>query len=87
MKNLAVLSCCLLAVLLLQQISCGPVPSRTGGQSDLEDRGVLKRSARMTPLWRVMGNKPFGAYCQDHVECSTGICKGGHCIYSQPIKS
>ena len=60
------------------QISCGPVPSRIG-QSGPEDGaiGVLKRTARMTPLWRVMGSKPFGAYCQNHVECSTGICKWG----------
>ncbi|XP_062311664.1 liver-expressed antimicrobial peptide 2 [Osmerus eperlanus] len=88
MKNMAALVCCLLAMLLVQQISCGPVPSRID-QSGPEDGavGILKRTARMTPLWRVMGSKPYGAYCQNHVECSTGICKGGHCTYSQPIKS
>ncbi|KPP62747.1 hypothetical protein Z043_119048, partial [Scleropages formosus] len=37
--------------------------------------GLLRRIARMTPLWRIMGSKPHGAYCQDNYECSTGICR------------
>lgn len=35
----------------------------------------LRRMARMTPLWRIMGTKPHGAYCQNNYECSTGICR------------
>ncbi|KAG7233824.1 hypothetical protein INR49_006541 [Caranx melampygus] len=34
-----------------------------------------RRIARMTPLWRIMNSKPFGAYCQNNYECSTGICR------------
>ncbi|MGH0166848.1 UNVERIFIED_CONTAM: hypothetical protein FKN15_051552 [Acipenser sinensis] len=36
---------------------------------------ALKRFARMTPLWRNIGTKPHGAYCQHHHECSTKICR------------
>ncbi|KAI1898895.1 hypothetical protein AGOR_G00077110 [Albula goreensis] len=79
----------LVALVLIQQVYTSPVP---GGQVDststhLENGGLLKRVARMTPLWRIMGSKPFGAYCKNNYECSTGICRGGHCSFSQPIRS
>lgn len=31
----------------------------------------------MSPLWRIMNSKPFGAYCQNNYECSTGLCRCG----------
>ncbi|KAG9341655.1 hypothetical protein JZ751_018718 [Albula glossodonta] len=79
----------LVALVLIQQVYTSPV---LGGQVDststhLENGGLLKRVARMTPLWRIMGSKPFGAYCKNNYECSTGICRGGHCSFSQPIRS
>uniref|UniRef100_G3Q4I6 Liver-expressed antimicrobial peptide 2 n=1 Tax=Gasterosteus aculeatus TaxID=69293 RepID=G3Q4I6_GASAC len=40
---------------------------------------VPRRVARMTPLWRIMNSKPLGAYCQNNYECSTGLCRAGHC--------
>lgn len=29
----------------------------------------------MSPLWRIMGFKPYGAYCHDNIECTTGLCR------------
>nr|AWO14381.1 liver-expressed antimicrobial peptide 2B [Acipenser dabryanus] len=48
---------------------------------------ALKRFTRMTPLWRNIGTKPHGAYCQHHHECSTKICREGHCSLNQNFKS
>ncbi|XP_030636699.1 liver-expressed antimicrobial peptide 2 [Chanos chanos] len=84
----SLIACCLFMGLLIQQMASSPV-SQLGGPSDAE-RGVQsspKRVARMTPLWRIMGTKPFGAFCQNNYECSTGTCRKGHCSFSQPIKS
>ncbi|XP_071980842.1 liver-expressed antimicrobial peptide 2-like [Engystomops pustulosus] len=41
----------------------------------------LLREPRMTPFWRTMGSKPVGAYCQQGVECTTKVCRKGHCSY------
>uniref|UniRef100_A0A4W5LP42 Uncharacterized protein n=1 Tax=Hucho hucho TaxID=62062 RepID=A0A4W5LP42_9TELE len=61
------------------QASASPVPSvdvpPSSGHLQPEGQRALKRMARMTPLWRTMGTKPYGAYCQNNYECSTGICR------------
>ncbi|KAI5096695.1 liver-expressed antimicrobial peptide 2, partial [Silurus meridionalis] len=48
---------------------------------------VLHRNARMTPLWRILSSKPHGAYCHDHIECSTGLCRNGFCSFDEPVHS
>ncbi|XP_051569085.1 liver-expressed antimicrobial peptide 2 [Myxocyprinus asiaticus] len=84
----AVLARWLVFLVLVQQVTCSPVPQLdTPSTSVQEVHRLLKRTARMTPLWRIMGTKPHGAYCQNNYECSTGICRRGHCSYSQPINS
>ncbi|XP_072315039.1 liver-expressed antimicrobial peptide 2 isoform X3 [Eucyclogobius newberryi] len=71
--------------LVIHQISASPVVSVGGSlpmvQSQVQVRTVksLRRTARMTPLWRILNSKPFGAYCQNNYECSTGLCRGGFC--------
>ncbi|XP_056432001.1 liver-expressed antimicrobial peptide 2 [Gadus chalcogrammus] len=79
----------LLALLVLTQqvVSCpfhravSPSPGSDDGPGALEvERApVLRRVARMTPLWRLMNSKPLGAYCHSNYECSTGLCRAGHC--------
>uniref|UniRef100_A0A3B4A0B1 Uncharacterized protein n=1 Tax=Periophthalmus magnuspinnatus TaxID=409849 RepID=A0A3B4A0B1_9GOBI len=67
-------------ILLIQQISAGPVGgSESLVPSQTQTLKTLRRSARMTPLWRIMNSKPFGAYCQNNYECSTGLCRDGFC--------
>ncbi|XP_052009262.1 liver-expressed antimicrobial peptide 2 [Xyrauchen texanus] len=84
----AVLVWWLVFLVLVQQVTCSPVPQvDTPSNSVQEVQRLLKRTARMTPLWRIMGTKPHGAYCQNNYECSTGMCRRGHCSYSQPINS
>ncbi|KTF92965.1 hypothetical protein cypCar_00018803 [Cyprinus carpio] len=84
----ALLAWCLLFLVLVQQVTCNPVPKSDTPSTSVEKvERSLKRTARMTPLWRIMGTKPHGAYCQNNYECSTGICRKGHCSYSQPIHS
>ncbi|KAG7464734.1 hypothetical protein MATL_G00168740 [Megalops atlanticus] len=78
---------CLVVLVLVQQVSTSPVPKQDDPSTHLQSRGLLRRVARMTPLWRIMGSKPHGAYCQNNYECSTGICRGGHCSFNQPMKS
>ncbi|KAM4612308.1 liver-expressed antimicrobial peptide 2 [Polymixia lowei] len=79
--------------------SAGPVAYQEQGQpgsdqsaSSLGEQTLhtLRRVARMSPLWRILNSKPFGAYCQNHYECSSGICRGGHCStghrsFSEPV--
>ncbi|XP_018588988.1 liver-expressed antimicrobial peptide 2 [Scleropages formosus] len=77
----------LLLLVLVHQVSTDPVVQEEDQPVAPLREGLLRRIARMTPLWRIMGSKPHGAYCQDNYECSTGICRGGHCSFSQPIKS
>ncbi|KAJ8254857.1 hypothetical protein GJAV_G00198110 [Gymnothorax javanicus] len=75
----------LVLLVLIHQVCTNPV--QDSRSTHLQSGGVLKRIARMTPLWRIMGSKPHGAYCKNNYECSTGICSGGHCSFNQPIKS
>ncbi|XP_055066727.1 liver-expressed antimicrobial peptide 2 [Paramisgurnus dabryanus] len=77
----------LVFLVLVQQLACSPVPPDKPSTSEQEVQMSPKRTARMTPLWRIMGTKPHGAFCQNNYECSTGICRKGHCSYSQPINS
>ncbi|XP_012672762.2 liver-expressed antimicrobial peptide 2 [Clupea harengus] len=76
---------CLVTLLILQQVSAGPVPQPDVPAGSVQN--VLKRVVRMTPLWRIMGTKPFGAYCQNNYECSTGTCRRGHCSFNQSVQS
>uniref|UniRef100_A0A673AZL7 Liver-expressed antimicrobial peptide 2 n=1 Tax=Sphaeramia orbicularis TaxID=375764 RepID=A0A673AZL7_9TELE len=69
---------CVVLLIVIQQVCTGPVVS-LGQSSDPEPQvphrvHTPRRTARMTPLWRIMNSKPFGAYCQNHYECSTGLC-------------
>ncbi|XP_060790898.1 liver-expressed antimicrobial peptide 2-like [Neoarius graeffei] len=48
---------------------------------------VLHRKARMTPLWRNLASKPHGAYCHDHIECLTRLCRNGFCSFDEPVHS
>ncbi|XP_071753877.1 liver-expressed antimicrobial peptide 2 [Centroberyx gerrardi] len=88
----AAVALCLLLLMLAQQACAGPVPSQDRVQSSSDHSGqTLRRTARMTPLWRIMNSKPYGAYCQNNYECSTGLCRGGHCSISprsssEPVK-
>ncbi|XP_022053055.1 liver-expressed antimicrobial peptide 2 [Acanthochromis polyacanthus] len=73
-------------LMLAQQVCAGPLLSQVQSSSDLSQDSkaeqtvhVLRRIARMTPLWRIMNSKPFGAYCQNNYECLTGLCRAGHC--------
>ncbi|KAJ8007851.1 hypothetical protein DPEC_G00098480 [Dallia pectoralis] len=65
------------------QVSTGPIPSvdvqLRSDRLGSEGQKVLKRISRMTPLWRIMGTKPYGAYCHNNYECSTGICSNWVC--------
>ncbi|XP_008318762.1 liver-expressed antimicrobial peptide 2 [Cynoglossus semilaevis] len=72
-----------------QQVSSGPLASETKSSPDLglDSRPQVHRVARMTPLWRILNSKPFGAYCQNNYECSTGICRAGHCSAIQRSQS
>uniref|UniRef100_A0A8C4SBW1 Liver-expressed antimicrobial peptide 2 n=1 Tax=Erpetoichthys calabaricus TaxID=27687 RepID=A0A8C4SBW1_ERPCA len=61
-------------IAIFLQISSIPIQSQLS-KSRSESLKVLHRMARMTPLWRSMGSKPHGAYCHDHHECSTKMCR------------
>ncbi|XP_028829521.1 liver-expressed antimicrobial peptide 2 [Denticeps clupeoides] len=80
---------CLILLVILQQVAANPVrlPGGPVARSVPREQSALRRIARMTPLWRIMGTKPFGAYCQNNHECSTGNCRKGHCSFIQHIKS
>nr|XP_033800239.1 liver-expressed antimicrobial peptide 2 [Geotrypetes seraphini] len=77
-------------------ISTGRLLSRTKserGASVLRPRIVEEglpshhRFIRMTPFWRMVGSKPLGAYCVQDLECTTRICRKGHCAYNVPFES
>ncbi|XP_038149054.1 liver-expressed antimicrobial peptide 2 [Cyprinodon tularosa] len=81
---------CVTVLLLSEQTRAGPLVSPIRPSSgQITDRGgehtkhVLKRIARMTPLWRIMSSKPSGAFCQNNFECSTGVCREGRCSTNQ----
>ncbi|XP_053504945.1 liver-expressed antimicrobial peptide 2-like [Ictalurus furcatus] len=79
---------CLLALLFtMHQASSAPTLT-SKGTSDIEQLDtVLHRKARMTPLWRILASKPHGAYCHDHIECSTLLCRNGFCSFDEPVHS
>ncbi|XP_019960564.1 liver-expressed antimicrobial peptide 2 [Paralichthys olivaceus] len=93
-QSRAAVALCIVLLMLAQQVCAGPLASRLESDSDQSsDSSVhtLRRVARMTPLWRIMSSKPFGAYCQNNYECSTGLCRAGHCSTShrspaEPVK-
>ncbi|XP_037336077.2 liver-expressed antimicrobial peptide 2 [Pungitius pungitius] len=70
----AALLCIVLLMMAQQQASAAPQARRAQW-----DGVAPRRVARMTPLWRIMNSKPLGAYCQNNYECSTGLCRAGHC--------
>uniref|UniRef100_A0A667Y5A9 Liver-expressed antimicrobial peptide 2 n=1 Tax=Myripristis murdjan TaxID=586833 RepID=A0A667Y5A9_9TELE len=83
-KRKAAAALCLVLLVLAQQVCAGPVAPLDQVQSDSERpvdslgaraAQAPRRTARMTPLWRLMNSKPFGAYCQYNYECSTGLCR------------
>ncbi|KAK3546424.1 hypothetical protein QTP70_026393 [Hemibagrus guttatus] len=79
---------CLVLMVLTQQVASSPVPVMEAASGSVQGvQRSLKRMIRMTPLWRIVGTKPYGAYCQNNYECSTGICRKGHCSFSQPVNS
>ncbi|KAM6894982.1 liver-expressed antimicrobial peptide 2 [Lycodopsis pacificus] len=76
---------CIVLLMLAQQVCAGPLAPQVRSSADQEAESkapALRRIARMTPLWRIMNSKPFGAYCQNNYECSTGLCRAGHCSTS-----
>nr|XP_061810997.1 liver-expressed antimicrobial peptide 2-like [Nerophis lumbriciformis] len=78
------LSLCLALLLLCQQVTdkLSSVQVRWSVEAPSPEH---KRVARMSPLWRIMNSKPFGAFCQNNYECSTGVCRAGHCAtYQRP---
>ncbi|XP_046708121.1 liver-expressed antimicrobial peptide 2 [Silurus meridionalis] len=84
----AIMVWCLVLMVLTQQVAPSPVPEIEAPSGFVQGvQRSLKRMARMTPLWRIMGTKPYGAYCQNNYECSTGMCRKGHCCFSQSINS
>ncbi|XP_013873708.1 liver-expressed antimicrobial peptide 2 [Austrofundulus limnaeus] len=86
---------CIAVLILAQQAHAGPLVSQVQSSSvqsaDSAGEHTLRRMARMTPLWRIMSSKPSGAFCQNNFECSTGLCRNGHCstnkqASSEPVK-
>ncbi|XP_067305737.1 liver-expressed antimicrobial peptide 2 isoform X2 [Pseudorasbora parva] len=49
------LAWCLVFLVIVQQVSCSPLPQSDTPSSVQEVQRSLKRTARMTPLWRIMG--------------------------------
>ncbi|XP_028994272.1 liver-expressed antimicrobial peptide 2 [Betta splendens] len=91
-KNTTAILCFVLLV-LTQQVCAGPLGSQLSSpEQSPRSRGgdrvqTLRRAARMTPLWRIMNSKPLGAFCQNNYECTTGICRAGHCSTSHHSSS
>nr|QQG62635.1 LEAP-2 precursor [Chanodichthys ilishaeformis] len=84
----ALLALCLVFLVIVQQVTCNPVPwSDTPSAEIVSVQTELKRSARMTPLWRIMLLFKPHALCQNNYACSTGLCRYGHCSALQTILS
>ncbi|CAL8241382.1 unnamed protein product [Merluccius merluccius] len=77
----------LVLLVLTQQVVSGPLPPVESTSPGSDGGPVLRRVARMSPLWRLMNSKPLGAYCMSNYECSTGLCRGGHCSSSHRSSS
>nr|XP_006632859.1 PREDICTED: liver-expressed antimicrobial peptide 2-like [Lepisosteus oculatus] len=76
----------LVVFLLIYQVSSSPVPEGQPSSTGFSTK-TLSRKARMTPLWRSIGIKPHGAYCKDSFECTTKVCREGHCSSYQHFQS
>ncbi|XP_077164705.1 uncharacterized protein LOC143822881 [Paroedura picta] len=88
-----------LGVLLLLALSFQQVPAMlAGGQAftgqELQRASapkaasarwpfLMRRTSHSTPLWRMLGSKPLGAFCKRQMECSTHTCRNGHCADPQ----
>uniref|UniRef100_A0A673YM02 Liver-expressed antimicrobial peptide 2-like n=1 Tax=Salmo trutta TaxID=8032 RepID=A0A673YM02_SALTR len=70
-----------------QKVCASPIGSHDSRLSLQQGTKLLERRTRMTPLWRFMGTKPTGAYCRDHFECSTQICRRGRCALNGAVHS
>ncbi|KAF3697696.1 Liver-expressed antimicrobial peptide 2 [Channa argus] len=86
----AAVALCIVLLMLAHQVCAGPwafqvqsSSEQNAGSRSEDTLRILRRITRMTPLWRIMNSKPFGAYCQNNYECTTGICRAGHCSTSQ----
>ncbi|CAM5139773.1 unnamed protein product [Eretmochelys imbricata] len=93
----ALLICVVLLLLSSWQGTSGPAGSRmllsTTASQVSYPPAILKsgpdggpahhRAVRMTPFWRMVGSKPLGAYCRHGLECSTKMCRNGHCAPPQ----
>ncbi|XP_013985003.1 liver-expressed antimicrobial peptide 2 [Salmo salar] len=77
----------LVALILMHQVCASPIGSHDSRLSLQQGTKLLERRTRMTPLWRFMGTKPTGAYCRDHFECSTQICRRGRCARNGAVHS
>ncbi|XP_077088834.1 liver-expressed antimicrobial peptide 2 [Siphateles boraxobius] len=78
--------CTLILLVLMYQVSTVPLVT-SEVRSDLQSSHILHRKIRMSPLWRIMGFKPYGAYCHDSIECTTGFCRNGHCSFNEAVHS
>ncbi|KAI4878758.1 hypothetical protein NFI96_028760 [Prochilodus magdalenae] len=67
--------CLLLLIFAVHQGSGAPAIAPEVTLSLQQSDVVLNRKARMSPVWRILASKPPGAYCHDHIECSTGLCR------------
>uniref|UniRef100_A0A4W4ESV9 Liver-expressed antimicrobial peptide 2 n=1 Tax=Electrophorus electricus TaxID=8005 RepID=A0A4W4ESV9_ELEEL len=84
----AVLGLCLLALIFsVHPVFSAPALTSEATSSLQKSDTVLHRKARMTPVWRILASKPRGAYCHDHIECSTGLCRNGFCSFNKPVHS
>ncbi|XP_056302563.1 liver-expressed antimicrobial peptide 2-like [Danio aesculapii] len=85
--NLAKAGFCMLTLqVLIYQVSSLPVMTPEF-QSGLQSSKILNRKVRMSPLWRIMGYKPYGAHCHDNIECNTGFCRNGQCSFNEAVHS
>uniref|UniRef100_UPI00398F50C3 liver-expressed antimicrobial peptide 2 n=1 Tax=Pristiophorus japonicus TaxID=55135 RepID=UPI00398F50C3 len=70
---------CVTLLVFCTQLDSKPIQNEVSQRSPL-----LRRVSRNTPFWRmVSGSKPIQAYCQHNYECSTKICRDGHCTLSK----
>ncbi|GCC24347.1 hypothetical protein chiPu_0002747 [Chiloscyllium punctatum] len=69
---------CITLLVFCSQLESKPI------QNKVFLRSLLRRVSRNTPFWRmVSGNKPIKAFCHHNYECSTKICRDGHCTHSK----
>ncbi|KAK1163233.1 liver-expressed antimicrobial peptide 2-like [Acipenser oxyrinchus oxyrinchus] len=89
--NSRAIAVCIGVLMLSYQVCSSPIlkadSSIVVDSPDSLSLQALKQFVRMTPLWRNIGTKPHRAYCQHHHECSTKICRQGHCSLNQNFKS